>query len=324
MSYRLVAEVLDHAPAMTPTERLLLVALAEQMRDDTREAFVPMDLLTVRVGVNASSIRATTHRLAAERGIDVRVPIGKDANGREVYAHRGRSTTYRMPIFEPPPGCMCQQCQKGDRTPAPLMAEKGAGVPAPSQRKALAGDQKALAQRRKALVHERIGAGTPAPTRTVDPLKGSTGTRKRGTADAAANATARDDDGGPRCRHCGSVQFADWAIEAGAILCADCSERRALCMLCGQRPEDTGDDVCRPCDVAMWLRKNLKDLKHTGGVGWKRPIIHDGVEYGFAAEEIEAAAERIGVVEKDGADPRYGAQWLLPIPGTTVTKWGRQ
>jgi len=94
---KLVAEVLDYAPAdLGPVERLLLVVLAESANDTTREAWPGMEVIVRRVGRSQARVRAAFAALA-ERGLDPRVPLGKDKNGRPFFAARGMRTTYRIP-----------------------------------------------------------------------------------------------------------------------------------------------------------------------------------------------------------------------------------
>lgn len=97
MGIRLIVEVLDHAPAeLTPQERLLLLALAESARDDTRVCWPGMETLTRRMGLSDRRVRATLAQLA-RRGYEVRIPAGTDKNGNPTYTHTGRATTYRLP-----------------------------------------------------------------------------------------------------------------------------------------------------------------------------------------------------------------------------------
>ncbi|MCC5580613.1 helix-turn-helix domain-containing protein [Microtetraspora sp. AC03309] len=96
---RLVAEVLDNAPMdLTPAERLMLVALAEDARDETRVCWPGMDKLVRRTGLQPDSIRRVFQRLA-KRGLEVRVPIGKDKQGRPIFAREHVQTNYRLPVL---------------------------------------------------------------------------------------------------------------------------------------------------------------------------------------------------------------------------------
>ncbi|MGC1211271.1 MAG: helix-turn-helix domain-containing protein [Micromonospora sp.] len=99
MGIRLVVEVLDHAPPeLTAAERLLLVVIAESANDATREGWPGMEVLTRRTGLKERGVRAALVRLA-ERGHEVRLPLGKDKHGRPVYSCHGKRTTYRIPRF---------------------------------------------------------------------------------------------------------------------------------------------------------------------------------------------------------------------------------
>lgn len=96
---RLIVEVLDHAPAeLTPPERLLLVALAEEARDDTRRCWPGMETLTRRMGLSARRVRQVLAELA-QRGYEVRVPSGVDKHGMPVFASKGHRTVYGVPPF---------------------------------------------------------------------------------------------------------------------------------------------------------------------------------------------------------------------------------
>lgn len=104
MGINLVVEVLDHAPQdIAPGDRLMLVVLAEQARDETRECWPGDEVLAHRTGTAPRSVRRTITRLE-HAGLVERVPVGVDVNGRPIYAHRGHATTYRiahMRVAEP-------------------------------------------------------------------------------------------------------------------------------------------------------------------------------------------------------------------------------
>lgn len=71
MSGRLVAEVLDHAPAdLTSAELLVLIALAEDARDSDRQArfHCSVDVLVVRTRLKPGTVRNSLSRLIA-RGL---------------------------------------------------------------------------------------------------------------------------------------------------------------------------------------------------------------------------------------------------------------
>ncbi|MDQ7910759.1 hypothetical protein RB614_40340 [Phytohabitans sp. ZYX-F-186] len=128
MAYQLVAEVLDHAPPMTPAERLLLVAIAEQVRLPSRTRPIATEDLVRRVGIEERGVRAALRRLA-ERGLDVRVVRGTDSRGLPVYATRGTLPQYRLPELPVPPGCSCAACGDGGTVAPPALAYGGTVVP---------------------------------------------------------------------------------------------------------------------------------------------------------------------------------------------------
>lgn len=104
MGVKLMVEVLDYAPEdLTATERLVLVALAERARDDTRDV-LPRESETVRgmvmrrARLTDSGLRKVLSRLAA-RGLECRVPLAADKEGRPVYAFEGRTSSYRVPVL---------------------------------------------------------------------------------------------------------------------------------------------------------------------------------------------------------------------------------
>lgn len=100
---KLLNEVIDHAPDdLTPGEMLVLVVLAYGARDTTRECWPGMDVLSQRTRLHPNSVTKVLRRLA-ERGLDVRVPMGTDARGRTFYAARGRQSTYRLPDLKAKP-----------------------------------------------------------------------------------------------------------------------------------------------------------------------------------------------------------------------------
>ncbi len=99
MGVRLVVEVLDHVPPeLGRPERLVLIAIAEKARDATRLAQCGRQFLLRRTGLGPRGLRYVFERLA-ERGLEVRVPIGIDKLGRPLYAVPGVQSTYRVPLF---------------------------------------------------------------------------------------------------------------------------------------------------------------------------------------------------------------------------------
>lgn len=99
MAWQLVKEVFDSAPAwLGPTERLVLVALAEWAEADDRTCWRTAAELAQRVGISEEGIRKSIRKLATY-GIDPRVPIAFKGDGSPVFAYRGRATTYRLPYL---------------------------------------------------------------------------------------------------------------------------------------------------------------------------------------------------------------------------------
>jgi hypothetical protein len=99
MAWQLVKEVLDGAPAdLGPSERLVLVALAEWADVDERLCWRTAGELAARVGVSENGLRKVMQRLA-RCNLDPRVPIAFDAKGAPVFAYKGRSSTFRIPFL---------------------------------------------------------------------------------------------------------------------------------------------------------------------------------------------------------------------------------
>ena len=100
MSGKLVKEVLDNAPeTLRLAERLVLVVIAENANEHTREArSLSTADLCHRTGLKPNSVTRALQRLT-RHGVDVRVPIGKDRRGAPVYAVPGERRQYRLPEF---------------------------------------------------------------------------------------------------------------------------------------------------------------------------------------------------------------------------------
>lgn len=99
MAWQLVKEVLDGAPAdLGPSERLVLVALAEWADVDERLCWRTAGELAARVGISEDGLRKIMGRLA-KCNLDPRVPISFGSNGAPVFAHKGRATTFRLPFL---------------------------------------------------------------------------------------------------------------------------------------------------------------------------------------------------------------------------------
>ena len=101
-------EVRENAPAeLTATERLMLVWIAEQSREEdrfyrgeeieARTCFPGRESLMRWCGISSErTFRSVLQRLA-ERGLDVRVRLFNDTNGNPVYAVRGQRMVLRLP-----------------------------------------------------------------------------------------------------------------------------------------------------------------------------------------------------------------------------------
>ena len=131
VAWQLVREVLDHAPAtLTPSEALVLVALAEYARADRGPVDRSLADIARRARVSPDAVSKAFRRLAG-RGLDPRVPIATDRNGAPLYAIPGRVPRYRLPTLPVPDGCECDPCkgkavQEGteDRTTGSPTSEK--------------------------------------------------------------------------------------------------------------------------------------------------------------------------------------------------------
>lgn len=109
MAYKLVKEVLDHAPDMTPAERLVLVCIAEECRGTNRTREIRSEVLQRRTCLGARGLREACARLES-RGIKVRLRLSIDKHGQPVYAVPGRVCQWILPEFPPPKGCPCDTC----------------------------------------------------------------------------------------------------------------------------------------------------------------------------------------------------------------------
>lgn len=114
MSYELVAEVLDHAPAaLDPTERLVLVCIAEQCRGNSRVRDIPAEEIRRRTGLGERGLRHVCERLAAKK-LQVRVALTVDRHNKPVYALTGKVCRWVLPPLPPPADCGCARCEGAD------------------------------------------------------------------------------------------------------------------------------------------------------------------------------------------------------------------
>jgi hypothetical protein len=174
MSIRLMVEMLDHAPAeLTPSERLLLVAIAEKANEQTRMSWPGMDTLTQRTGLSDRRVRQVLADLAA-RGYEVRVASGVDRHGMPVFASKGHRTEYRVPAF----------AQRGTDTAALKGDAHG--------RLSGAKGGRSGTQRRPDPVAKGAGSGRPSPQ---EPSREPSNQRARADEVAAVIGALRDRTG---------------------------------------------------------------------------------------------------------------------------------
>lgn len=99
MAWQLVKEVFDTAPDwMGPTERLVLLALAEWADATDRTCWRTAAELALRIGISEEGVRKSIRKLASF-GVDPRLPIAFKGDGSPVFAYRGRATTFRIPYL---------------------------------------------------------------------------------------------------------------------------------------------------------------------------------------------------------------------------------
>ena len=109
MSHRLTGEVwefLRSAPDVTPAERLVLLTIADKAQERDRPNWParqcrisPADMAAA-VGVASGSLGKVYLRLA-RKGLDVRVPIGRELNsGRMVYSGPGNAVRFELPELD--------------------------------------------------------------------------------------------------------------------------------------------------------------------------------------------------------------------------------
>lgn len=108
MGIGLIKEVLTCAPeGLGPSERVVLLVIAEDARDATRESWrLTRAELCQRAGMKPEALKKAFQRLA-QAGVEVRVPLKFAENGKPVYAYEGRQSTYRLPLL-----------QRGEQVPA--------------------------------------------------------------------------------------------------------------------------------------------------------------------------------------------------------------
>lgn len=118
MGYKLRREVRDALPPglLTSAERLLVLEVADQCNDTTREGWPGADQLADLADLSPRSIQETLSRIG-KKWVELRVPLGKDASGRPYYSHAGRRTTFRFPPMPPRKGATDAGASKGATDP---------------------------------------------------------------------------------------------------------------------------------------------------------------------------------------------------------------
>ncbi len=98
MGYKLRREVRDWlVPGfVTPAERLVLLEIADDVSDDTREGWPGLDVIAGRTGLPPATVSKCLQRLAA-KGLEIRTRVATGSAGRPVVAARGYRTVYRIP-----------------------------------------------------------------------------------------------------------------------------------------------------------------------------------------------------------------------------------
>jgi hypothetical protein len=99
MGYKLRREIRDLLPAglLTPSERLLVLEIADTCHDEKRTGWPGVEWLVAKCDIPTAK-RAGEHLAAIGRKwFEIRVELGKDRHGKPFYAIPGKRMTYRMP-----------------------------------------------------------------------------------------------------------------------------------------------------------------------------------------------------------------------------------
>ncbi|MBM0240514.1 hypothetical protein JNW88_31730, partial [Micromonospora sp. ATA32] len=107
MGYKLRREMRDALPPglLTAAERLLVLELADQCNDTTREGWPGAEVLAELTDLSPRSIQEALNRIG-KKWTELRVPLGKDAKGRPYYSYAGKRTTFRFPPMPRREGAM--------------------------------------------------------------------------------------------------------------------------------------------------------------------------------------------------------------------------
>lgn len=98
MGYELHREIRALLPPgkLTPLERHLILEIADQCGDDSREGFPGSELLALLIDKPERTVEETLKNIA-KKWIELRVELGKGSDGRPYYSHRKKRTTFRFP-----------------------------------------------------------------------------------------------------------------------------------------------------------------------------------------------------------------------------------
>jgi hypothetical protein len=129
MGYELRRQIRDLLPEgfLTLAERNVLLELADCANDKTRLAYPGMEELVRMTDLPQTTVSKCLQRLAG-KGIELRVAVGVDKNGRPVFAARGHQTTYRIPdLTKGGPGSYLSGAERADGGPANPEGKGGPG-----------------------------------------------------------------------------------------------------------------------------------------------------------------------------------------------------
>ncbi|MBS2963816.1 helix-turn-helix domain-containing protein [Actinocrinis puniceicyclus] len=271
MAISLVVEVLDHAPReLTQAELVVLVVLAEQAREATRECWPGMELICHRSRLQEDSVRKVFQRLAA-RGLEVRVPVGKSRSGQPIYAHHGARTLYRIPRFAPPTQNTQPVGGVEAGTPVPpSTVEAGMAIPPLPVETNDDGPVKAGRGSRKGGTSSSEGRTSVPPFPSLPQIPSPTSSRVSGSAAAAAPHPNSEED-----RQEGAPQE-DEHQTAAVVLLAHLDLGRPL------RSDEAGRllEMIVPRLRAGWPVAQLRDTVSGdwGGVNNRVAVLHARLE----------------------------------------------
>ncbi len=235
MGFKLRREVRDWLPPglLTLGERTVLLELADVANDDSRIAYPGMDELCRMTDLPASTVSKCLQRLGA-KGLEVRVEIGRAADGRPVYAARGHQTTYRIP-----------QVSKGGPTSGLSSADRADPGPGFEERKGgpVSGKGRTTIPERADVRPVKGGPGSaPSPQGTlIEPSVNTSETPPLASL-ASSSQTTPDDDARKQ-----KNSKPDRSPNAAAILAAQTDARR---------------DETKP--FTAWLRQQYPQIRNVG------------------------------------------------------------